>query len=52
VLLGLFDICSLQAKGAIPIVIEAHIQFLILCEKFFKLLIREGLTVIAEDAFE
>ena len=32
--------------------IEAHIQFLILGEKFFKLLICERLPVIAENAFE
>ena len=51
-LLSFFSVSGLKTEGAVAIVIEADIQFLILGHELLKLFVGEGLTLVSVKVFE
>ena len=51
-LLSFFSVSGLKTEGAVAIVIEADIQFLILGHELLKLFVGESLAMVSEKVFE
>lgn len=48
-LLGLVELCRLQTKRAVPVVVVPHKELLILGHDLFKLLVCSGLSVVSKN---
>jgi hypothetical protein len=48
-LLGLVELCRLQTKRAVPVMIVSYEELLILGHDLFKLLVSSGLSVVSKN---